>query len=206
MRILLVCLLLAACSTANAGPSVTEARKLDAFTGLEISTVIDVKVAIGSPAKVEVKGPQEWLARLSTKVEKGILVASMSGRFENVPKIEMVITMPALTSIDLSGVVSLVATKLAGKSLDVEVSGVGSVVLSGAVDRLELEASGAATVDAQKLLTSSAKVEMSGAGEAVVHATKQLDVDLSGAGSVTAYGRPATIHKSISGVGSLSLR
>lgn len=206
MRILLVCLLLAACSTANAGPSVTEARKLDAFTGLEISTVIDVKVAIGSPAKVEVKGPQEWLARLSTKVEKGILVASMSGRFENVPKIEMVITMPALTSIDLSGVVSLVATKLAGKSLDVEVSGVGSVVLSGAVDRLELEASGAATVDAQKLLTSSAKVEMSGAGEAVVHATKQLDVDLSGAGSVTAYGRPTTIHKSISGVGSLSLR
>lgn len=206
MRILLVCLVLAACSSAHAGPSVTEARKLDAFTGLDISTVIDVKVVIGSPAKVEVKGPPEWLARLSTKVEKGILVASMSGRFDNVPKIEMAITMPALTSLDLSGVVSLVATKLAGKSLEVDVSGVGSVVLSGAVEHLDLEASGAATVDAEKLLTSSAKVELSGAGEATVHASKQLDVDLSGAASVTAYGRPATIHKSISGVGSLALR
>lgn len=206
MRILFLYLALAACSTATAAPSVTESRKLDAFTGLDVSAVLDVKVTIGSPAKVEVKGPQDWLARLSTKVEKGVLVVAMPGKFNNIPKLEMVITMPALTSIDLSGVVSLTAGRLAGKLLDVDISGVGSVVLVGAVEALHLEASGAASIDAQKLMTSVSAVELSGAGDATVTATKQLDVSLSGAGSITAYGKPATIHKSISGVGSLELR
>ncbi|MEO7094331.1 MAG: DUF2807 domain-containing protein [Polyangiales bacterium] len=206
MRMLLVCLVLAACSSASAGPSVTETRKLDAFTGLDVSAVLDVKVAIGSPAKVEVRGPQEWLARLTTKVEKGVLVAAMPGQFNNVPKLEMLITMPALTSIDLSGVVTLTASKLSGKSLVVDVSGVGSVVLSGAVEALRVEMSGAASIDAEKLTTSTTALELSGAGDAIVRATRQLDVSLSGAGNVTAYGKPATIHKSISGVGELDLR
>ena len=55
-------------------------------------------------------------------------------------------------------------------------------------------------------MTGTTVIELSGAGEATVHATKQLDVSLSGAGSVTAYGRPAIVHKSISGVGELELR
>lgn len=206
MRILLACLILAACTSADAGPSVTETRKLDAFTGLDVSAVLDVKVTIGSPAKVELRGPQDWLAKLTTKVEKGVLVAAMPGKFNTIPKLEMIITMPSLTSIDLSGVVSLTAGKLAGKKLDVDVSGVGTVVLVGAVEELEIEASGASSIDAEKLVTSTTEVDLSGAGEATVYATKQLDVDLSGAGSVTAYGKPASVRKSISGVGSLDLR
>jgi hypothetical protein len=206
MRMLLIALILAACSSADAGPSVTETRKLDAFTGLDVSTVLDVEVTIGATTKVEVRGPQEWVARLSTKVEKGVLVASMPGKWNNVPTLKLVVTTPSLRSIDLSGVVSLTASKLSGKSLDVDVSGVGSVVLSGAVEALRVESSGASNLDAQKLVTSTTAIELSGAGEATVHATKQLDVSLSGAGSVTAYGKPATIHKSISGVGALELR
>ena len=71
---------------------------------------------------------------------------------------------------------------------------------------LQAGSSGAGTLDAQKLITGTTAIELSGAGEATVHATKQLDVSLSGAGSITAYGKPATIHKSISGVGELELR
>jgi len=205
MRKILVCLALAT-STAAADPSVTEARKLDGFTGLDISAILDVKVTIGSPAKVELRGPKDWLAKLQTKVEKGELVVSMPGKFNNVPKLEMFVTMPALTSIDLSGVVSLTAGKISGKALEVDVSGVGSVVLAGAVDSLKIEGSGASSIDAQKLITSTTEIDLSGAGEATVYATKQLAVDLSGAGAVTAYGKPASVRKSISGVGSLDVR
>ena len=206
MRLLLLCLALSACSSAAAGPSVTEPRKLDAFTGLDVSSVLDVEVTIGSPAKVEVRGPQEWVARLSTKVVQGVLVASMPGKWNDVPTLKLVITTPSLTSASLSGVVTLKAARLTGKAFDLDVSGVGTVVLAGAVDALHVESSGAGTLDAQKLITSTTAIELSGAGEATVHATKQLDVSLSGAGSITAYGKPATIHKSISGVGELELR
>ncbi len=206
MRILLACLVLTAYTSAFAGPDLGEVRKTGSFHGVTLTCVLEVDVSIGPATKVELRGPQEWLARVETKVVNGALVASMPGRWNNVPRIKLLITTPELTSIDISGVAGLHAGKLAGKTLDVHLSGVGSVALAGTVEQLRVDASGTAELLAKQLVTRSTVIDVSGTGEATVHATKQIAASISGTGSIIVYGKPASVQKSISGAGEFELR
>ena len=202
-------LALAACSLAHATPSAplsTEARKVEAFHGLNLTAVVGVEVGIGTTPTLEVIAPAEWIPRLQTKVVNGILVVSMPGSWKNVPEIKLAITMPDLTSIDISGVASVHATKLATKALDVTISGTGSVDLAGTVDKLRVSSAGTGSIEAKDLRAATVSVDLGGTGEAVVTATKRIDATISGTGAITVYGKPATVNKSVSGVGDVELR
>ena len=166
MRMLTISLALAvsACSTAEATPSAppsTEARKVEAFHGLNLTAVVGVEVAI---------------------------------------------TMPDLTSIDISGVASVHAARLATKALDVMISGTGSVDLAGTVETLKVSSAGTGSIAAKELKAATVSMELGGTGEAVVTATKRIDATISGTGAITVYGKPATVNKSITGVGDVELR
>jgi hypothetical protein len=211
MRMLTISLALAvsACSTAEATPSAppsTEARKVEAFHGLNLTAVVGVEVAIGTTPKLEVIAPAEWIPRLQTKVINGILVVSMPGSWKNVPEIKVAITMPDLTSIDISGVASVHAARLATKALDVMISGTGSVDLAGTVETLKVSSAGTGSIAAKELKAATVSMELGGTGEAVVTATKRIDATISGTGAITVYGKPATVNKSITGVGDVELR
>jgi hypothetical protein len=86
MRLLFVPLVAALLvwSSAAADPNskqavTTEARSTGAFTGVEIKSVIEVELAIGKTTKVELKGPADWLPRITTTVDHGVLVVDMPG-------------------------------------------------------------------------------------------------------------------------------
>lgn len=206
-----VALAFAACSNVTAdpkatGPQTTEVRKVDAFHGLSLTSVLDVDVTIGPATKLEVRGPKDWVARLVTKVENGVLVAKIPGTSNDQPEIKLVITTPDLTSIDISGVVALRAAKLATKNLDVTVSGVGTVDLAGRADTLRVTSSGVGEIRAKDLVASSVSASLSGAGSVAVQAKKEVEATLSGAGDLTIYGNPASVKKQLSGVGEIRMR
>jgi hypothetical protein len=185
--------------------SVTEARSTGAFTGLAIRSVMDVELAIGKTTTVELRGPAEWLARVTTTVKDDVLVVDMPGKWRKIPELKMVITTPSLSSLSISGVGNVVATGLDGKAFAVDVSGTGQIELSGAVDKARIDLSGAVELDAKNLVTKISTVDISGTGEVSVHATKQLDVSISGVGNVTVHGKPAKVNKSITGMGNIEL-
>lgn len=212
MRLLFVPLVAALLvwSSAAADPSskqatTTEARSTGAFTGLEIRSVIEVELAIGKTTKVELKGPADWLPRITTTVDHGVLVVDMPGKYKKIPKLAITITTPSLTALTVSGVGNVHATGLGGTTLAVDVSGTGQLELDGAVDAMTMDLSGSAQVDAKDLVTRATTLTISGTGSVDVHATKQIDIDISGVGSVTVYGKPAKVSKHVTGTGSIDV-
>jgi hypothetical protein len=203
--LLMICLAVttSACGVAQAGPDTSELRGVSAFHALDIRTVIDVDVAIGSPGKVELRGPKEWLAKLETRVDDGTLTITMTGNQNNMPKLHAVITMPTLDGIHVSGVSRMHVATLAEKVLEVGVSGAATIDLGGRADTLVVNLSGAGEIQARELATHDATVGVSGAGNATVRATQDVDVSVSGAGTVTVIGKPANVKKHVSGVGTV---
>jgi hypothetical protein len=63
---------------------------------------------------------------------------------------------------------------------------------------------GAGNIDTSKLIAEKAKVEISGAANVDVYASDQLDVTVSGVGSVNYSGSPKVVNKNVSGVGSVN--
>jgi len=105
--------------------------------------------------------------------------------------------------------VSIIATgavdldfALEGQKLKLDLAGASECDLRGKVDDLRMQLSGAGDFDAYDLIAKDVEIDLSGAGSARVYATEDLDVSISGAGSVRYRGEPK-IHKSISGLGSL---
>ncbi|MEO8841211.1 MAG: head GIN domain-containing protein [Kofleriaceae bacterium] len=195
----LICLVLTACTSAAAAPSVSAVRSVEAFHGLDVATVIDVEVAIGPVVRVELRGPTEWVAKISTQVKDGVLRISLPNDSHHVPKLSALITVPELTSVAVSGVAGVHVAKLAAKSFDVAITGVGSVDLAGTADALNVEVSGTGQVMAKELTASTAKLEVAGSGEVTIRATKEVDANVSGVGDVTILGKP-TVHEHVSGV------
>jgi hypothetical protein len=192
-----------ACSTVDAAPDASDVRSVTAFHGLDITTVIEVEVAIGPTTHVELRGPKEWLARLETKVDGGVLKVSMPGQYKHIPKLHAIITTPELSSVDISGTASVHATRLAAKAFSASISGTGQLDLAGTADALAVTVAGTGAVMAKDLVTATTTLDIAGTGQATINATKLADVSVSGTGSINVLGKPV-IHKHITGVASFS--
>ncbi len=113
-------------------------------------------------------------------------------------------TMPTLETdhlvLKLSGAGVIEIESLAARSLRVDLSGAGQVKLAGQVAEQEANLSGAGQYHGGKLESRRAKVNLSGVGDARVWATEELDMTLSGAGSISYYGSPR-VRQKVSGLG-----
>jgi hypothetical protein len=203
-----IAIALLACSPAFADNSKTtstsEARNTGSFTGVSVTTVIEVELTVGASTSIEVRGPAAWLPRLQTTVKDGVLVVSMPGNYKKIPKLKAVISTPSLDKLSISGVAEVKATGLDGDALAVEVSGVGDLSLAGTVDAVRMDLSGAAEIAAKDLVTKTTDLVIPGTGNVELHATEQLDVDISGVGTVVVHGKPK-VKKQISGMGTIDL-
>jgi len=102
----------------------------------------------------------------------------------------------------LSGAGSINSEGLSAQSVDVHLSGAGKIELSGRAREQNVVISGAGGYVARKLETKKATVALSGAGKGIVWAVDDLDVTISGLGSVDYYGEPK-ISQVISGLGNV---
>lgn len=50
---------------------------------------------------------------------------------------------------------------------------------------------------------STASLDVAGSGQVTIRATKEVNANVSGVGDVTVLGKPATIHKHVSGVATI---
>ena len=204
----LICLAVTACAEVEAGPNRSddgELRGVSAFHALDISAPIDVDVAIGSPGKVELHGPHDWLAKVETRVDNGTLSIAMPGNYTNPPHLRATIMVPTLDGIRVSGISHMHVATLAEKVVEIAVSGVATIDLAGRADTLVVKLSGTGEVQARDLASHDATVAVSGSGKATVRATQDVDVSISGVGNVTLVGKPANVKKHVSGIGKVRL-
>lgn len=202
-RHLLLLTALLAPAIAHADPAqARESRKPGTFHGLELGGTIAVEARIAPATSVEVVGDADLVAEVTTEVKHGVLeIRTKHDKHRG--KVRVIVSSPELASLGISGTGSLAVTGLANDRLDVDIAGHGDLVVAGTTGDLHVAIAGTGSVQAKNLVASSIALAVPGTASAVLHATKTVDVTVSGTASVEVFGRPR-VSQHGSGVVALS--
>jgi hypothetical protein len=140
---------------------------------------------------------------VTSEVKDGTLVLAESGCHNCSPtKIAFKVTVPDLRKIDMPSTGAASISKLDGPSFAADISGTGSLTLSGKTDVLKIALSGTGSCDAHNLAAKRATVDLDGTGSVRVNASDELDAKLQGTGSIGYAGSPK-LNQKVSGTGSI---
>ncbi len=210
--------------TTGSGNIITEKRTVGNFSGISVSTSIDVEVKIGPVAAVEVEADDNIIAHIVTNVSGGILKISTEELHNiNNAHIKVYITTPVLKSINANssadvkvldvikddGKLSFHASSSAdieaeveAPAVEAEASSSGSVTLSGKTKNYKAEVSSSGDIKSAGLLSENTDVSANSSGSADVHASVSLNAKASSSGSID-YRGAATVKQSVSSSGSV---
>jgi hypothetical protein len=202
-----------------------EARKVDAFTSIEVSGPITLYLSQSGDNVVAVSADEEkYNSKIVTEVSNGKLSVSVDGGLWNTysmgnRKLRAYISVKDLNRISLTGPALLVIKgTLSGTALKIETSGAselkgdikienlkldgsgGSIIkLSGAVTSAKLDISGGCKIKAANLIIDDADIDASGGGAITVVVSKELKADASGGAVIKYIGSPKIIKRDMSG-------
>jgi putative autotransporter adhesin-like protein/outer membrane protein with beta-barrel domain len=113
-------------------------------------------------------------------------------------------TDSSITTKDLELIISgigKIEMNLEAENLKTDISGKGSIELNGSAKNMSVDISGAGKVEADNFSVSRCDVNISGAGKSEVDVKDELNINISGVGSVNYVNEPAKISQHISGLG-----
>lgn len=93
--------------------------------------------------------------------------------------------------------------KLDVGEITLNLSGAALVYLEGAAKSLDVDMSGAGSLEADELEVVDCNIEISGVGSAIVNVSGKLDAQVSGLGKVEYIGDPESVRGDVSGVGNV---
>ncbi len=199
-----------AATIASAEPGqVTQSRQVAAFHGIDLGGVLTVEVTIapGQPASVQIVGDADLVDRVTATVKDGVLLLDTRDLHINHRNAHLraIVSAPGLDALAISGTGGMKVTGIAGERLAVALSGTGSLTMQGTTSELRATVSGTGDIAGGRLDAKDVVVQITGAGSARLHATRSVDARVGGVGSVTVHGHPAQVKKSVSGVGSIHI-
>ena len=109
-----------------------------------------------------------------------------------------------LVSVSLGGSGEIRIENIAAEKLDASTEGSGNVkIVKGVVNDASLSTAGSGSVSAAQLVAKNVSAAVAGSGGISVGVLDTLEASIAGSGSVVYNGSPSTVHKSISGSGSV---
>lgn len=204
---LLTCLFIGACQdqVVGSGEIIVEERQLATFDQVEIKDIINAKIHLGVEAKVEVTADDNLMPKLLTEVKEGVLIVSFDEQadsYENTT-LQLDITIPTISRLVHNSIGEVQAEGLVlSDSLVVVQSGIGDLILSGAVPKLSIEKTGTGLLSAFDMLATNCLVQQDGIGGIMLQASDVLTGSLTGTGDIQYRGRPA-LQVSVTGFGQL---
>ena len=191
-------------TVADAG-SVSQKRTAGAFDKIDSGGAFEIVVDAAAPASsVVVEASSSVIGTITTEVHDGTLeIEQRSGNYWNAGKMTVIIGAKSLTGLKMGGAGTATVKNIHGGAFSVSMTGAGSVNLAGTAGSLSVSLDGAAHLDAVALKARSVTVSIGGTGSAKVWASDSLTADVSGVGSITYYGHPGHVRRTVSGVGSI---
>jgi len=183
------------------GKVISDKREIANFTGIELNGAYSVYIEVGKSVNLTIKGEENILKYIRTKVEGNKLVIDTKKNISPRKEIQITITVPELEFLESSGACGVTVSNIASEKFLVDLSGAGSLDLSGKTGKLEIDLSGAGSLQAKDLKARKVVISLSGASSADVYASETLDASVSGVGSITYYGDPKDVKKDVSGIG-----
>ena len=151
------------------------------------------------------------LPRLRELVSEGVGSSEVSGFTGD----ELEVTLDGAGSMKLTSEYRRVRASLGGvgrmqlwvknsDSVELDLRGAGYVTMGGHSRLLRASLGGLGGLNAQQFEADSVSIDLSGLGNATVNARTNLELNLSGLGSVVVYGKPLNRNVSVDGLGRVS--
>ncbi len=152
----------------------------------------------GSGDEVIARGSREAIAHI--RVRNGKITQSWSGRWA---RRDLDITLPGRTfrTIEISGSNRLIMQDVNQPSLDLSISGSGSVRAQGASERVKLSIAGSGKAKLAELTMKRLDIDISGSGKAEAAPQDEVNIDIAGSGDVRLLSDPERMHTDIAGSG-----
>src|SRR5512133_3608697 len=206
---------------------VTKERNTDSFTGIRVSSGVDVYLKQGNDISVNVEADENLHEYIITEVKNGILnvyVDNVSIRDAERKRVN--VTMKEINSIrttsagDVIGEtpvradnLELSASSAGNISLDVtadeievDISSSGDITLKGEAGTLDANLSSAGDLNAYDLKVKNADVSVSSAGDADIYVSEKLTARASSAGDINYSGNPKNVDAHSSSAGGIHRR
>lgn len=209
------------------GDVVSKERKTGSFTGIKVSSGIDVYLKQGNNISVEVEADENLHEYILTEVKGDVLHVYVDRvNIRQAERKRVYVTMDEIESIstssagDVTGETPIKAENLelsassAGNitldvtadEIEVDISSSGDITLSGEARLLDASLSSAGDLNAFKLNVREAEVSASSAGDADVSVSEKLTARSSSAGDINYMGNPKYVDAHSSSAGSIHRR
>ena len=208
------------------GHVVTKERKTDSFTGLKVSSGIDVYLKQGNNETVTVEADENLHEYILTEVRGGVLNVYSEYNIRSADKKRVYVTMKEVNSVkttsagDVYGESPINSDELelsassAGniklevnaKKVDLDISSSGDITLTGETDKLRADLSSAGDLNAYDLKSREADISVSSAGDADVNVSERITARASSAGDVNYRGDPKYVDAHSSSAGGIHKR
>jgi predicted ribonuclease YlaK len=205
------------------GNVVTEQRDIGEFTGLKVSSGIDVVIRQGKEISLELEADENLHEAIITEVVDNTLKIHTRKNIRKARSKKVFLVYKDLNSIRISsagdvtgentlktGTLDIDLSSAGDLNLDVQadkikcyISSSGDARLSGSTDILEASLSSAGDLYAFELVAKKADVSCSSAGDARVRATEEFNLRSSSAGSIYYKGEGRLVKSQTSSAGSI---
>jgi len=188
----------------------SQERSISAFTKIKISGAVNVIYTNSDTLNLTVKGKENDVAKVETKVEGSTLVISSKGSHG---ELDVYVKNNQLYSLESSGATSFKTTNfLKNDSIYVSLSGAAeaeikinsgkikcteegasNLVLEGTANYLDADISSAAALKSYRLVAKEAVIVTSGAASAKVYVTEKLKATATSASDIKVKGDPKDV-------------
>jgi len=179
---------------------------VDAFDSVSIDGLAKATVIVGAGPRVRVRGDDNMVGFVRTRVTRGELRVSVDAVFTTSSEpLEVTIYAPELDSLDLDGAVSAEVTGFDGGDFSLTADGATHVELDGNVECFIAEVNGASSIDGTDFSTECADITANGASEIELAVRESLTLALDGASSLRVRGQPRIVSQRVEGASSLEI-
>jgi hypothetical protein len=205
---------------------VTKERNTEPFTGVRVSSGIDIFLKQGNNESLSVEADENLQEYILTEVRNGVLNVYTEVNIREAERKRVYVTMKEVNSIhttsagDVFGETPVKSDRLelsassAGnikleayaKEIRVNISSSGDVSLTGEVDNLEADLSSAGDLNANELKAREADISVSSAGNADINVSEKITARASSAGDINYRGNPKYVDAHSSSAGGIHKR
>lgn len=191
--------------------TVTQSHDLSGYSKIDVNGVYVITLIQGDSFAITTSGAQDEMERMDISVKGDTLFLNRKGKVwkrENGDNhgINAVITLPQLTLLDVTGVAEVRGEDFVFDDIEMDVSGVASVKISGTCNDLEASVNGVGSLDLEDLKCKTGDLAVNGAGSITAYTDSSVKARVNGVGDISVYGSPARVDKNKSWLGSVTIQ
>jgi hypothetical protein len=193
-------------SVEGSGVGAIVARTVPAFSAVDLAGTNQLTIHVGGRRSVILRGDDNLLPLVATRVEAGTLKISDTRSFTTNARMSAEVTVPSLRAVKLSGTGSVAVDGLRAARLSVALGGSGLVEVGGDTRRVDASLRGTGRIDLGQLVAHDVHAILAGTGEIAVIATRSLEASVTGTGTIAYSGNPRDITRIVTGTGAITPR